>query len=138
MAEGDNGGSHWELVAHESDHGLCLVLNHGMTSGSACGHNVGPDQAIGGGPNGGIGWQFLSGPLRKDVVRVQVQLDDASTLSLRPVGTDSGFEVNFYATPLPPERKAVRAIAFDSAGLNVGEVRFSSPPPRPPPGRPAS
>lgn len=132
VAEGDNGAAHWELVAHESDQGLCVMLNHGITSGSSCGQNIGPNQAISGGPSGGIGWQFLSGSVRKDVVRLQVELDDGSTIRLRPVGPDTGFEVNFYATPLPPERKAVRAVAFDGIDLEVGQVRFGSPPPRPP------
>ena len=138
VAEGDDGAAHWELTAHQSDQGLCLLLNHGTSSGTGCGHNVGAHEAIGGGPSGGIGWQFLSGPVRKDVSRLLIELDDRTTITLRPVGSDGGFEVNFYATPLPPERKAVRAVAFDGAGLQVGEVRFSSPPPRPPSGRPTS
>lgn len=132
VAEGDDGAARWELVAHQSDQGLCLLLNHGTSSGTGCGHNVGPNEAIGGGPSGGQGWQFLSGPVRKDVARLIIELDDGTTIALRPVGSGSGFEVNFYATPLSPERKAVRGVALNGVGLEVGDLLFSSPPPRPP------
>ncbi len=131
VAEGDLGAERWELVAYPSDHGLCVDLQYAGGTGGACGHNVGPGQPIGGGPSGGVGWQFVSGPIDKAVAGVQIGLDSGDVLNLVPVGAGAGFDVNFYVSPVPVGAHPDRAIALDSVGAILGEIRINRPPPRP-------
>ncbi len=131
VAEGDLGAERWELVVSPSDHGLCVDLQYAGGAGGTCGHNVGPGHPIGGGPSGGVGWQFVSGPIRKDVAGVRVELDSGDVLNLVPVGTGEGFDVNFYVSPVPVDAHPDRAIALDSIGAIIGEIRINRPPPRP-------
>ncbi len=136
VAEGDVvGGGHWRLLARPGDKGLCLDVEYGGRASSECGQAVGAGagQAIAGGLSSGLDATFVSGPVRKDVAAVRVEHDGDTPVDLVPVGTDRGFEVNFFVSPVAAGQTPTRAIALDPLGLALGEVGFRSPP-DPPPG----
>lgn len=136
VAEGELEGARWQLSVYDSDSGLCVHLKYRTSSGASCGHGIGPDQPIGGGPSGGAsgvgsGWQFASGAVRKDVALVRVELDNGDAISVSPVGGDKDFEENFFATPVPPTATVIRLVALDGAGSQLGELLVRPVPPRP-------
>jgi hypothetical protein len=101
VLEGTVEGVRWELVAYQSDRGLCVDLRFGRGAGGVCGFEIGPERAVGvvegqrlGGP------RFVHGLARGDVVSIRVGLSDGSIMEL-PVASHAAFGVRFWAAPLP-------------------------------------
>lgn len=111
VLEGIVEGVRWELVAYGTDRGVCADLRFWMGASGGCGFGIGPGRTLGvaqGESAGGRG--FVHGVARADVVGVRVELSDGSTIDV-PVVSASGFDVRFWATPLPPSLAATGVVA---------------------------
>lgn len=111
VLEGIVEGVRWELVAYGSDGGVCADLRFWRGASGGCGFGVGAERPLGvsqGQSSGGPG--FVHGVARADVVGVRVELSDGSTIDV-PVVSASGFDVRFWATPLPPSLAATGVVA---------------------------
>jgi hypothetical protein len=111
VLEGTVEGVRWELVAYDSDRGVCADLRFWRGASRGCGFGIGPERPVGvsqGDSSGGP--RFVHGVARADVVGVRVALSDGSTIDV-PVVSASGFDVRFWATPLPPSLAATGVVA---------------------------
>jgi hypothetical protein len=119
VLEGTVEGMRWELVAYDSDRGVCADLRFWRGASGGCGFGIGPERPLGvsqgeapGGP------RFVHGVARSDIVGVRVELSDGSTVDV-PVVSASGFDVRFWATPLPASLAATGVVAKLSDGTEV-------------------
>jgi hypothetical protein len=131
VAEGEHNGVGWELLAFDSEAGLCLHLRVGPSEGGSCGSGVPPLPIdVGGGHQVGFG-AWSQGFLRKDVTLVRLELSNGDTIEVTAVGADAGFEANFFVAILPEHVGVIRGIAIAADGRELGRHE-TSPPPRPP------
>lgn len=137
VARGDAGATTWELVAYQSAAGLCtdLVVTGGGSGGGCSKEDLSGRALLGGRsgvrvPDGRI-VEFVSGPVRKDVAQVRADFDAGPPLLLSPVGTDSGFGVNFYVSPVPECRVLTAIVALDASGRELDRLAFGPMPRRP-------
>lgn len=111
VIEGIVEGVRWELVAYDSDRGVCADLRFWRGASGGCGFGIGPERPLGvvrGEASGGR--RFVHGVARADVVGVRVELSDGATMDV-PVVSASGFDVRFWAAPLPPSIGATGVVA---------------------------
>jgi len=131
VAEGDVGGGHWRLSVRPSDTGLCLDVEYKGRTSADCLPAGGPDRAIAAKLSTGLDSTFVSGPIRKDVAGVRLDVADGVSADLQPVGADLGLDQNFFVSPLAPGSIPTRAVAVDLGGATLGEVAIG-PAPSPP------
>lgn len=131
IATFEQGGVSRELVAYESEDGLCVedrnvVAPHNQ--GGGCGYDV-PEHAIGLGVSGTQDGVVAAGPVVKSVADVRVELADGTTVDAGPIGEDAGFDVNFYLAVLPPGADVEAVVAFDAAGSVIERRATNAPGP---------
>jgi hypothetical protein len=120
VAEGERNGVAWQLLAYDSQAGLCVGLRAGPGEGAGCGSGVPPlPISVGWGQQAGFG-AIAQGIVRKDVSLVRLELSNGATIETTPVGADAGFEANFFVASLPEDIDLVRGIAIAADGRELG------------------
>lgn len=131
VATFEQGGSRRELVAYESEDGLCVEdrsVAPPHNQGGGCGFDV-PEHAVGLGVGATGDGVIAAGPVIKSVADVRVELDDGTTVDAGPIGQETGFDVNFYLAVLPARSKVEAVVAYDAAGGVVERRRSQASPP---------
>lgn len=122
---GEVDGVEWELVAYESDRGLCIDLRFYRTSGGGCGFHVPDKWALNAGiAGGGADLQFIHGAVREDVVEVRVEFLSGRALNVATVGGNLGHGVRFFATPVRMSDAARSVVGLNAAGEEVARQQL--------------
>ncbi|MGI8795626.1 MAG: TolB family protein [Acidimicrobiia bacterium] len=120
VAEGERNGVGWQLLAYDSEAGLCVGLRAGPGESGACGSGVPPlPISVGWGQQAGFA-AFAQGFVRKDVTLVRLELSNGDTIETTPVGAEAGFEANFFVASLPEDIDLLRGIAIAADGRELG------------------
>jgi hypothetical protein len=120
VAEGERNGVGWQLLAYESEAGLCVGLRAGPGESGACGSGVPPlPISVGWGQQAGFA-AIAKGFVRKDVTLVRLELSNGDTIETTPIGAEAGFEANFFVASLPEDSGLVRGIAIAADGRELG------------------
>lgn len=128
VASGETEDVPWELVAYESDSGLCVDLRFYRGASGGCGSRVPEDRALSWNIGGGPGLRAVHGEVRKDVVRIEIHFASGEVTEAFPVGQEASFPVNFYVTPIRADDTVTQVIAYDADGREL--EREAIPPSR--------
>ena len=130
IAEGPTpGGAPWQLLAYQSDAGVCLELT-GVTpanlGGGACGVSLPGESALDVIPDtfGDPSVSFVYGPVDSSVEAVTVEFDDGRSrdVPVRRAPAELGFDGDFYIGVVPGDVRATSVSGRDASGVMVERV----------------
>lgn len=111
----DDGEVCTEFRLTDGGHGGCKTLGPVPRSCAGrlieCGASVSPGQPY-----------YVTGLVAKDVAEVGVEVIDGRRITVRPIGEDAGFPVNFYVVVVDPCSLPVAVSALDGDGRLLERV----------------
>lgn len=127
IATGEVDGKHWNLVAYQSDSGLCVDLHVGQGASGGCGAApTEEDVVFGQGSVSGLDRMSIHGQASKQVASVEVRPSEGELVTTGIIPDPAGFGVNFFVLFVPLETTG-ELVALDAAGNVLARHQLHPP-----------